>query len=140
MPLKTIQDEPPALNLTPMIDVVLMLIVFFLVGTEFTDLERRLKLEVPSVANHNALQVAPAARVVNVYQDGKLTLDREEITLYELTRQLAFARSQYGDQGVIVRGDGSGRVDRIVEVLNACRRAGVDDLGISVRIGETMRR
>ncbi len=140
MPLKTIQDEPPALNLTPMIDVVLMLIVFFLVGTEFTDLERRLKLEVPRVADRGALQVAPAARVVNVYQDGRITLDREAITLDELTRELALARKQYGEQGVIVRGDGSGRVDRIVAVLNACRQAGIEDLGISVRIGESLRR
>ncbi len=140
MPLKTLQDEPPALNLTPMIDVILMLMVFFLVGTEFTDMERRLKLEVPSVANHNALEVAPAAMVVNVYQDGTLTLDREPITIDELTRRLATARKQFGRQGVIVRGDGSGRVDRIVEVLSACRSAGMDDLGISVRVGETLRR
>jgi len=140
MPLKTIQDEPPALNLTPMIDVVLMLIVFFLVGAEFTDMERRLKLEVPSVENHNALQVAPAARTVNVYQDGRLTLDGEEVNLAELTRRLAIARKQFGPQGVIVRGDGSGRVDRVVEVLNACNRAGIDELGISVRVGERMRR
>lgn len=140
MPLKTIQDEPPALNLTPMIDVVLMLIVFFLVGTEFTDLERRLKLEVPKVADRGVLPVAPAARIVNVYQDGRITLDREETTLEELTRTLARARKQYGAQGVIVRGDGSGRVDRIVAVLNACRQAGIDELGISVRVGESLRR
>ena len=51
MPLKTHQDEQPTLNLTPMIDIVFLLIIFFMVGTKFAEMERTVQLEVPKVGD-----------------------------------------------------------------------------------------
>jgi len=134
MPLKTHLDEQPTLNLTPMIDVVFLLIIFFMVGTKFTELERKIGLQVPEVADRGALTPAPEKRVVNVYRDGAVTLDRVPVELEELTAQLRAARDQYADLGVLIRGDGQGTFQRVAEVLNACRQAGVTELGISVRL------
>jgi len=66
MPLKTQFDEQPTVNLTPMIDVVFLLIIFFMVGTQFSELERNIRLQVPEVAGAAALTAAPERRVVNV--------------------------------------------------------------------------
>ena len=134
MPLKTSRDEQPTLNLTPMIDVVFLLIIFFMVGTKFSELERKLGLRVPEVTEAGALTPAPEKKVVNVYRDGHISLDRDEVTLKELTNRLAAARSQYKDLGVLVRGDADGTFQQVAEVLGACRQAGVSELGISVRI------
>jgi biopolymer transport protein ExbD len=134
MPLKTHIDEQPTLNLTPMIDIVFLLIIFFMVGTKFTELERKIGLKVPEVSNTGALTDAPERKVVNVYHDGAITLDRQPVTLEELTQNLAAARSQYEDLGVLVRGDAAGRFQRVAEVLNACKQAGIQELGISVRL------
>src|SRR5690606_15367471 len=49
MPLKTHQDDMPAVNLTPMIDIVFQLIIFFMVGARFTELEKKVDLSVPEV-------------------------------------------------------------------------------------------
>ena len=59
MPLKTHVDEQPTLNLTPMIDIVFLLIIFFMVGTKFSELERKIGLKVPEVAGAEALTAAP---------------------------------------------------------------------------------
>jgi biopolymer transport protein ExbD len=134
MPLKTHLDDQPTLNLTPMIDVVFLLIIFFMVGTKFSELERKIGLRVPEVSDRGALTAAPEKKVVNVYQDGGITLDRLPVTLQELTEQLAAARSQYPDLGVLVRGDAQGEFQRVAEVLNACKQAGIRELGISVRL------
>lgn len=134
MPLKTHSDEQPTLNLTPMIDIVFLLIIFFMVGTKFTELERKIGLRVPEVAETGALTAAPERKVVNVYRDGGITLDRKPVTLEELTQRLAAARAQYADLGVLVRGDANGRFQRVAEVLNACKQADVRELGISVRL------
>ena len=133
MPLKTHLDEQPTLNLTPMIDVVFLLIIFFMVGTKFTELERKIGLQVPEVAEHGALTAAPEKRVVNVYRDGAITLDREPVTLDELKSRLASARGQYEDLGVLIRGDGEGPYQNVAEVFNACKQAGINQLAISVR-------
>jgi len=132
MPLKTQLDEQPTLNLTPMIDIVFLLIIFFMVGTKFTELERKIGLRVPEVTDHGALTAAPEKRVVNVYRDGTVTLDREPVTLEELTTRLAAARGQYADLGVLIRGDGQGPYQNVAEVFNACKRAGINQLAISV--------
>ncbi|MHC4399628.1 MAG: ExbD/TolR family protein [Planctomycetota bacterium] len=133
MPLKTHSDEQPTLNLTPMIDIVFLLIIFFMVGTKFAELERQIELRVPEVSDAQALTAAPTPRIVNVYRDGKITLDRSQVTLAELTDRLASARSQYRDLGVVVRGDWDSRYQRVAEVFNACKQADVRELGIAVR-------
>lgn len=133
MPLKTHRDEQPSLNLTSMIDVVFLLIIFFMVGTQFTEIERKISLQIPQVAQAGALTAAPEKRVVNVYRDGQITLDGKTIALDELTRLLATAREQYAELGVLVRGDGQGQFQRIAEVLAACKAAGIANLGIAVR-------
>ena len=134
MPLKTHFDESPSINLTPMIDVVFLLIIFFMVGTKFTELERKIALRVPEVSNVKALTPAPERRVINVYRDGRISLDREVVSLDELEAKLATARQEYADMGVMVRGDADGSFQSVASVLGACREAGVGELGISVRI------
>jgi biopolymer transport protein ExbD len=125
-------DEQPSLNMTPMIDCVFLLLIFFLVGTKFTEMERSIGLTVPQVADNEALVAAPERKVINVYQDGRITLDRKNVTLDELTAQLSSVRSQYEDLGVLVRGDAASVYQHVAEVFNACRKAGIRDLGVAV--------
>lgn len=134
MPLKTIQDEQPALNLTPMIDVIFQLIIFFMVGTSFTQAEHRIELKIPAVSDAARPATAPPdKRVVSVYQDGRVFLDSRPVTLEQLTTDLAAARSQYKDLGVTLRGDGQLSLQRTAEVLQAIRRSGVAEMGIAVK-------
>jgi biopolymer transport protein ExbD len=136
MPLKTHLDEAPSINLTPMIDVVFLLIIFFMVGTKFTELERKIALQVPQVADVKALTPAPERRVVNVYRDGRIALDRDFISMDQLIDTLSAARSEYADLGVLVRGDAEGPFQNVASVLGACRQAGISEMGISVRLAE----
>ena len=136
MPLKTFPDEPTQMNLTPMLDVVFNLIIFFMVATRFSQFERKIDVRVPRVAPAGALNPAPAKRIINVYQDGQITLEGQTVTLDQLTAELAAASQRSRDLGVVVRGDGQGAFQNIAAVLNACRQAGVSDLGISVRLAE----
>ncbi|MGD0654840.1 MAG: biopolymer transporter ExbD [Thermoguttaceae bacterium] len=133
MPLKTNIDEEPTLNLTAMLDVMFLLIIFFMLGTRFVDDERKIGLSVPKVVDKGSLTSAPSRCVVNVYLDGTIALDGQPVNLEELTAKLSAAQRQHGDIGVLVRGDGSDRYQRMVSVLNACKQAGVKNLGISVR-------
>ena len=70
MPLKTHQEDLPAINLTPMIDIVFNLIIFFMVSTRFTEIERKVDLSVPKVGGTANLKEVPRSRTINVYRDG----------------------------------------------------------------------
>ena len=134
MPLKTLVDDAPTLNLTPMIDVVFLLIIFFMVGTKFTELERKITLQVPQVSSAVPLSAAPTKRVVNVDREGHISFDREEVTLDQLKKRLTLARSEFTELGVLVRGDADSAFQNVASVLSACRDAGIDEMGISVRL------
>lgn len=133
MPLKTHQDDQPTMNLTSMADIVFLLLIFFLVGTQFSEAERKIALKVPEVPAHAALVAAPEKRVVNVFRDGTLTLDQTPVTLEQLTARLREAQRQQADLSILVRGDSQGEFQHVAEALNACKAAGVPRLAISVR-------
>jgi biopolymer transport protein ExbD len=134
MPLKTYADEEPALNLTPMIDVLFLLIIFFMAGTKFTELERKIGLTLPQVSDGRQLPPAPDRVVVNVYRDGSLTLEREPVSLQQLSQRLKEWRQRNPALSVNVRGDGEGALRNVTEVLATCKSAGVYDVGISVLV------
>ncbi|HUY35227.1 MAG TPA: biopolymer transporter ExbD [Pirellulales bacterium] len=140
MPLKTHVDEAPALNLTSMVDVLFCLILFFMAASKFTELERKIGLQVPEVADRGALTAAPEKKTINVYRDGQIEMDRKPVRdLAHLTAMLIHARGQYSDLGVMIRGDGMSRFQRVAEVLNACKQAGISELGISVKLANPAR-
>lgn len=139
MPLKTQQDEQPSLNLTPMIDVVFLLIIFFMVATSFAEMERDIELELPEVAAAKAMTAAPKQRVVSVQSEGQIRLDGEEVSLAELTRKLSAAKAEYPELSVVIRGDAVCAFQHVAASLAACKEAKISDLGITVRVAEGSR-
>ena len=136
MPLKLQRDEQATINLTPMIDIVFLLIIFFMVSTKFSELneaERDIAISVPSVSNAQALTAAPRKRVINVFSDGSVALDRQPVALEQLQQELVAARKQYPQLGVVVRGDAETRYQSVASVIAVCRQAEINDLNIAVQ-------
>ena len=137
MPLKVNRDDQQTINLTPLIDIVFLLIIFFLVGTRFSELneqEKSIQLEVPSVGAGAALTAAPKKRVINILADGKIVLDGETVSLEVLHGELEDTKEQYQQLGVIVRGDANSKYQNVADVIATCKRAEISDLNISVRV------
>ncbi len=134
MPLKTSAPEEPTLNLTPMIDVILTLVLFFMVAAKFTEAERSIDLQVPTVSGKGAISQAPEPKVVNVMPDGRVLLGTMPISLSDLEKQLAAAKQHYHKQAVLVRGDRSASHGLMTEIYDTCRRAGITELAISIKV------
>ncbi len=133
MPLKTTPPEEPTLNLTPMIDVILTLVIFFMVGSRFAEEEDALGVKVPTVASRASAASTPEPKVVTVYADGRILLGSQPVSLDELTKQLEAARAGNRSLRVCVRGDRGATHGRMTEVYDACRQAGVTQLDLAVR-------
>jgi biopolymer transport protein ExbD len=135
MPLKTQHDEMPQLNLTPMIDVVFLLIVFFMCAAKFSDMDQRdIDLRLPEVAKADEANTAPKARQVAVYGDGRIALDKEDVTLAQLTERLTAGLAEQPAMSVVILGDAGCAFQRVAETLAACKEAGVTKLSVSVRV------
>jgi biopolymer transport protein ExbD len=136
MPLKTHHDDLPAINLTPMIDIVFNLIIFFMVSTRFTEIERKVDLSVPQIGGTGSLSEAQRSRTINVYRDGAIMLDSQPVSLAELRGLLAAAQRQYEGLEVTIRGDGLTHYQNVAAVMTACRQAGISEMGIAVAAGD----
>ncbi len=139
MPLKVNQDIDSSINLTPLIDIVFLLIIFFMVGTKFSELnesEKNIALQVPRVANGKALSAAPQKRVINILADGQIMLDDQAVTLQQLEEELTRAKQQFKNLGVVVRGDENAKYQGVAEVLSTCRNSEISNLNISVRTAQ----
>ena len=136
MLLKQSNDDLPTINLTPMLDVVFNLIVFFMVGTKFVEMDHSIQVDVPQVSDAGPLTAAPVRRVLTVTRDGATALDGRTMALADLTSELAAARKEYPDLAVLVKGDGEGRFQSVADALSACTRAGIADTSICVQLGE----
>ncbi|MCA8987115.1 MAG: biopolymer transporter ExbD [Planctomycetaceae bacterium] len=136
MPLKTEEVEEPVLNLTPMIDIVLLLIIFFMVGTKFSDAERQFEIELPTVADALPLTELPDELIVSIAKTGEMFLGDQLITLQELEVELKVAKARYAEQAVVVRGDAEGRYQSIMDVLAVCHRVGVTNLSLANRVAQ----
>ena len=132
MPLKTHQDDLPAINLTPMIDIVFNLIIFFMVSTRFTEIERKVDLSVPEVGGTAGLADVRKSHIINIYRDGEITFDGQKVDLPALRSRLVVAHQQYADLEVTVRGDGLAHYQHVAAVMTACRQAGISEMGIAV--------
>ena len=127
------QAEDVTINLTPMIDVVFLLVIFFMVGSKFSEAESRIKVSVPSVGQLNSITRAPDERIVVVAPDGSVTLDGAPTTLPELKAALAAQHANYPGLKVAVRGDGASSFQAIAEVLQTVRSSGVQQMGIAAK-------
>ena len=138
MPIKMLPQEEPQLNLTPMIDVILTLIIFFMVATKFNEEERAVDLKLPTAAQSGTPAAAAGTpRIVNVQADGAILLGSAPVSLEDLTKQLTAARQQSPKIQVLVRGDRMTPHGRMADVYGAVRHAGIPDLGIAVKIAST---
>ena len=127
------RTEDATINLTPMIDVVFLLVIFFMVGSKFSEAESRIEVNVPTVGEMRSMTRAPDEKTVAISLDGTITLDGVAMTLPQLTDTLRQLHSSYPALKVAVRGEASGSLQQTVEVLHAVRTSGVDQIGISTQ-------
>lgn len=141
MPLKTSTlEELPSVNMTPMIDVVFLLIIFFMVGTQFTQSEQEIALKLPGVGSLKTMVAAPDRRDVLVGVDGSIFFDGETLSVEQLVQKLTLMRVRYPDLRVSVRADGDTKLQHMATVMAAVNNAGVADLSMAVRSEATQLR
>jgi biopolymer transport protein ExbD len=111
--------------IAPMVDILLVVLVFFIVTWNFALTENELDVRVPSAAKANEPQPYVGQVVINVKANGTIVVNRQAKTADELLDQLKKLAGLYPDQAVIVRGDESVDYKHIVEVLDICRQADI---------------
>lgn len=127
-------EELPQINMTPMVDVVLCLLIFFMIATRLEDWDQeQFSVKVPEVASAAPLAAAPDDLELSVLAPGRVMWNGRTYGLDDLTLALHAARERYPDQGVLVRGDARLSYQAIADVLSACESAGIQNVRLPVK-------
>ena len=123
-------------NMTPMIDVVFLLIIFFLVSSHLARQETQMELDLPIAESgkEDTDQTTPRL-TINVKPDGTMWLAGRTVTREQLVERLRDARSNKGDDlQVRVRGSRSTAYANVEPIMLACTRAGVWNVDYAVYV------
>ncbi len=121
------RNEPAmvAFQIAPMVDILLVLLCFFVVTWSMARKENELDVRVPAAQAGQESNPVVNQTVLNVKADGTIVWDRKQITLEALREKLKSLSSLYPDYAIILRGDVKVDYERIVAVLDTCRQAGI---------------
>ena len=118
-------SERTGIQLAPMIDVVFLLLIFFIVLWNYARFETEIDISVPAASAGENPERTIGEIVVNVNKEGAITIEgieRSEEETLEMFRNIVAA---YPDQALILRGDKEASFDHIVKVLNLCKEANI---------------
>lgn len=121
------RPEPHVLGfqIAPMVDILLVLLCFFIVTWSFARKENELDVKVPSAQNAKESNPIVNQTVLNVKADGSVVWNRKPITLPELSGKLKELSGLFPDYAIIVRGDERVPFRFIAAVLDTCREANI---------------
>jgi biopolymer transport protein ExbD len=124
-----------AIDLTPVIDMVFNLLIFFLVATSFQQLEREMKIALPQASSAGPISAMLKEIVVNVDAEGQMIVSGRPVAADELRTMVSEAVAVNPEQKVTVRGDRTTAYANIVAVLDICKGSGVQEPYLDTVVG-----
>lgn len=124
---RTHETPGPIVDLTPVIDMVFMLLIFFLVATTFQQAEREMKIALPHASAAGPISLSLREIVVNVDATGRIVVNGRDLSVDRLKEMIADAVKDNPEQKVTVRGDRAASYASIVQALDACKASGIQE-------------
>lgn len=121
------EPEGASVELTPIIDMVFLLLIFFLVATTYQQTEREMRIALPEAESAGPISVSLKEIIVNVTSDGAIIVGGREVSADDLRTIISAAVETNPGQKVTVRGDRDTSYAAIVSVLDVCKGAGVPE-------------
>jgi biopolymer transport protein ExbD len=124
-------SQHPGIQLAPLVDVLLLLLIFFLLTWNAARNENELDVKIPKASAATEKSAPIGDVIVNVKADGSVVVNRRALTGPDLLSLLKKLVQLNADQAVVIRGDEAGEYKNIVNVLDICSQAGVTNVAFA---------
>lgn len=133
MKFATRQLPPVSIQLAPMIDILLLLLSFFIISWQFSKSETELNVSVPTAQEGAEPKQMRGEIIINVLADGVIRVEGLTVDKPQLLDKLSKIAKQYPNQPVRIRGDGNVAYQRIVEIIDTCQKAGIWNISFATQ-------
>ncbi len=135
MNLRPTKKQPPQLDLTPLIDVVFLLLIFFMVSTTF-DKDARIKVELPQASTQDEQPADEKQLRITVDADGRYYVNQQEVintSIEALKRAITKASGGRTDLPVIINADAKATHQSVIQVMDAASQLGLVQMTFAAR-------
>lgn len=126
-------EEEMEINLIPMIDIMLILLIFFMVATTIKHAEKALPIELPSSAAAVDLKVQDKLLVIGIDAAGTKYIGSERVTTDALHQRLRNAAAVDATQAIRVDADRQTPYEHLIEVVELCQFEGLRNVKLHTR-------
>ena len=120
------QQEMSEINMTPLVDVMLVLLIIFIITVPV--ITHSVKVDLPQ-ASQQPTEVKPDVVTLTVQRDGSLMWNDESLTFENLELRLQAVAQQEKQPELRIQGDKAVEYEKVIQVMAAAQRAGVEKLG-----------
>jgi len=131
MSLRRFRKRSPRVDVIPLIDVLMVLILFFLTSMQFQDL-RALNVKLPKIDSAGSNKISNQL-VVSISKEGEYSLNGNEDNLKEIGKVFRSTAQLPRKPAVLVVADEDVPLKHVTEVVDLCRESGLDDFGLQSR-------
>lgn len=125
-----VEEEDATIDMTPMLDVVFIMLIFFIVTTVFV---KQAGIDVNKPEGVTATKMKNANIFIAVTEDGRVWMDRREISVDSVTANLEKLLSEQPSDAVFIQADEKAKHGIVVEVMDKVKAAGIDQVAVAVR-------
>ncbi len=115
----------PAFQLTTMMDVIFLLLFFFITTSVFSQWEYEIKISLPTAQSGKVPNRLPGEIIINITKDGRVSVNQQDLTLDALRTRLDRLARYFPGQPVVLRADKETRYEDLIKVVDTCRKADI---------------
>lgn len=116
-----------------MIDVVFLLLIFFIATMQFSQSEKEIDVSVPVAEEGADAHQTVGEIIINVRESGEVVVDKTVMTQPQLYAKLSRIAAVHKNQAIRIRGDGKVEYQSIVEVIDVCQKAGIPNISFATQ-------
>lgn len=120
---RQVTEERPVIQMAPLIDIIFLLLIFFMSASIYYQLETEISIKVPTAEESSDTSRTPGEIIINIRKDGTVVVNQRQLEHEDLKKMLNRISKLYSGQPVIIRADRNTYHKDVIKVLDICAGA-----------------
>lgn len=130
------KQEPQGFQMTPMLDVIFLLLCFFVTASVFSQWEYQVDIQLPTAKTGISPDRLPGEIIVNLDSEGVITVNDRVLSREQLLERLKILSSNFQGHPVVLRSDMRTPYEHVIGIIDMCRQADIDNISFATEMSE----